>query len=88
MGVTEEQRAALLANAEAVVARLTALFAVHRAMLENLGDLPFAASGIHPKSTAVRSPDIRACHLAMMTEHCVLRSTERLPLASLLVEHR
>ncbi len=56
MALTGEQRAELLAVAEAMVARLAAMFATHRALLQDLRELPFAASGIHPQSAAVCAP--------------------------------
>ena len=55
MALTVEQRAELLAVAEAMVARLAAMFNTHRVLLQDLRELPFAASGIHPQSAAVWS---------------------------------
>ena len=56
MALTEGQLAGLLASAEAMVARLAAMFATHRALLQDLRELPFTASGIHPQSAAVCAP--------------------------------
>jgi hypothetical protein len=53
MQLTDEQRDALLADAEAMVARLAAMFAAHRDLLQDLRRLPLSVSGISPKSAAV-----------------------------------
>ena len=53
MQLTDEQRDALLADAEAMVARLAVMFAAHRDLLHDLRQLPLSVSGISPKSAAV-----------------------------------
>ena len=54
MRLTDAQRESLLADAEAMVARLTAMLAAHRDLLQDLRALPLAVSGVRPKSAAVR----------------------------------
>ena len=72
MALSEEQRAALLAEAEAMVARLSATFTAHKALLRDLRELPLAASAISPKSAAVRvSVDVSsACRTMRITSIC------------------